>query len=157
MIKLKYIVVFLVFLSASCFSQTIFTNLDSLFTKSYDAVNRRDSVYYLSMVNQTAVFKDKKVKTASDTLTALAPFFESFRDLVDELAELASDPDFSVKYQGYESRNINIATAKGKLPLHINLVINDNFTVKMPIIIYAENGQYSIQSPMAVMFAESKE
>lgn len=158
MIKLKYIFVFLVLTSTSCFSQITFTNLDSLFTKSFDAVNKRDSVYYLSLVNQTAVFKDKKAKTRSDSAIVLKPFTEAFADLIDELMEMAASPDFVVTYQNYELRNKTmVIPAKGKLPLHVNIVVNDNFVVKMPIVIFKDNDQYFIESPMTVMFAESKE
>ena len=158
MIKLKYIFVFLVLTSASCFSQTTFTNLDSLFTRSFDAVNKRDSIYYLMLVNQMAVFKEKKVKTTSDSLMALKPFTEAFRDLIDELAEMTTSADFTVKYLSSELRNKTmVLPTKGKLPMHVNLVVNDNFVVKMPIVIFINSGQYSIEYPMTVMFAESKE
>lgn len=158
MIKLKYIFVFLVLTSISCFSQTTFTNLDSLFIKSFDAVNKRDSVYYLSLVNQTAVFKDKKAKIRSDSTMVLKPFTEAFADLIDELMEMAASPDFVVSYQNYELRNKTmVIPVKGKLPLHVNIVVNDNFVVKMPIVIFKDNDKYSIESPMTVMFAESKE
>ena len=158
MIKLKYIFVFLVLTSTSCFSQTTFTNLDTLFTKKFDAVNKRDSVYYLSLVNQPFLFIDKNIRSKADSMLILKPFTDAFRDLINELSDMTSSTDFTVKYLSYEFRNKNMTTAtKGKLPLHVNLVVNDNFVVKMPIIICMNNGQYSIDSPMTVMFAESKE
>lgn len=158
MIKLKHIFVFLVLTSTSCFSQATFTNLDTLFTKNFDAVNKRDSVYYLSLVNQSVLFIDKNIRSKADSLVILKPFTDAFRDLIDELSDMTSSTDFTVKYLSYEFRNKNITSAsKGKLPLLVNLVVNDNFVVKMPIVIYTNNGQYSIESPMTVMFAESKE
>ena len=154
----KFIFVSFILISSITFSQTTFNNLDSLLTENFEAVNKRDSVYYLSLVNQPFLFIDKNIRTQSDSLVILKPFTDAFRDLIDELSDMTSSTDFTVKYLSYEFRNKNIATAtKGKLPLHVNLVVNDNFVVKMPIVIYTNNGQYSIESPMTIMFAESKE
>ena len=154
MIKLKYIFVFLVLISNYCFSQS-FLNLDSLFTKNYDAVNRRDSIYYLALINQSTILKNAKTKT--DSLTILKPFTDAFRDIIDELTEMTMSPDFTVAYSNYEFRNKNVSKEKeGRLALYVNLVVNDSFTIKMPISIDAHKGLYTIESPMLVMVVESK-
>ena len=155
MIKFKYIVVFLVFTSTISFSQS-FSNLDSLLTKQYDALNRRDSVYYLSLINQPTVFKNAKTKT--DSITILKSYAEAFNDVIDELTEMAMTPDFTVAYAGYEFRNKNMSKEKeGRLPLHVKLIINDSFTITMPVSIDAHKEQYTIESPLLVMIVDSKE
>lgn len=155
MIKFKYIFVFLVLTSTFCFSQS-FSNLDSLLTKQYDALNRRDSVYYMSLINQSAILK--KAKTKTDSLIILKPYTEAFNDVIGELAEMAMSADFTVAYAGYEFRNKNACKEKeGRLPLHVNLIINDSFSIKMPVSIDAHKEQYTIESPLLVMIVDSKE
>lgn len=155
MIKHKYIFVFLVLTSTSCFSQS-FSNIDSLLAKQYDALNRRDSTYYLSLINQSAIFKNAKTKT--DSITILKSYTEAFNNVINELAEMAMITDFTVAYAGYEFRNKNASKEKeGRLPLHVKLIINDSFSIKMPVFIDCHSGFYSIQSPMLVMVADSKE
>ena len=153
MIKCKYIVVFLVLTSISCFSQS-FSNLDSLLIKNYEAVNKRDSIYYLSLINQTAIYKNAKTK--ADSLAIIKPFLKAFHDVIDELTEMAMTSDFTVTYSNYEYRNKN-NTKEGRLMLHVNLIINDSFTVKMPFSINAQDGRYTIESPMLVMVVDNKE
>lgn len=153
MIKLKYILVFLVLASPPCFSQS-FSNLDSLLIKNYEAVNKRDSSDYLSLINQSAIYKNAKTKT--DSLTIIKPFLEAFHDVIDELTEMAMTSDFTVTYSNYEYRNKN-NTKEGRLMLHVNLIINDSFTVKMPFSINAQDGRYTIESPMLVMVVDNKE
>lgn len=156
MIKVKHIIVFLVLMSCSSFSQPLFNNLDSLLTKQYNALNQRDSVYYLSLINQPAVFINAKTKT--DSLTILKPFTDAFSDVIDELTEMAMNPDFTVAYAGYEFRNKNASKEKeGRLPLHVKLIINDSFMIKMPVFINVHKELYAIESPMLVMVVDSKE
>ena len=157
MIKLKYIIVFLVLTSASCFSQTTFNNLDSLFTKNFDAVNKRDSVYYLSLLNQSLVFKDKSAKNKADSLVILNPFTESFNLLIASLSDMTTDPDFTVSFLNYELKNKKTASSNGKIPLHVNILVNNTFTLKLPFVVYVTNGTYSIVDPMMVMFVDTKD
>ena len=157
MIKLKHIFVFLVFLSSSCFAQPTFNNIDSLLSKNYQTVNNRDSVSYLSIINQSFIFKDKNLKSKSDSLIILKPFTDAYRDLIDELTEMTSSTNFTVKYIGYEFRNKSMKiTHSGSLPIHVQLLVNNTFTIKMPIAVYTEDGRFSIISPMTVMFLEEK-
>ena len=157
MIKLKYIIVFLVLTSSSCFSQS-FNNLDSLLSENFKAVNKRDSVYYLSILDQKSLFLNKKIVTKKDSLLALKSFTDSFRNLIDELSDMTVDPNFTVAYSGYEFRNKHMIEVKdGNLSLHVTIILNNNLSVKMPFNVLLRNGQYTIISPMMVMFVESKE
>lgn len=153
MIKFKYIVVFIVLTSISCFSQS-FSNLDSLLIKNFDALNRRDSTYYLSLINQVSIYKNAKTKT--DSLTIIKPFLEAFHNVIGEFTEMAMNADFTVAYSNFELRNKKDAK-DGRLMLHVNLVINDSFSVKMPFAINVYNGHYSIESPMLVMVVDNNE
>jgi hypothetical protein len=158
MIKLKYIFVFLVLVSSSSFSQTTFSNLDSLLSKNFQAINNRDSVSYLSLINQSAVFSGKKVKSKSDSLMVLQPFKDAFRDLMDNLADMTSGADFTVKYADYEFIHKGARLPEnGTVRIHANMIVNNTFSLKMPMAIVIRNGQFSIESPMTVMFLESKD
>ena len=153
--RFKYIIVFLALTSIPCFSQS-FSNLDSLLIKNYEAVNKRDTVYYLSLINKTSIYKNAKTK--ADSLAIINPFKEAFRDIIDEFTELSMSPDYTVAYAGYEIRNKSKSVeTEGRLALHVNLIINDSFSIKMPVFIDCHSGLYSIQSPMLVMVVDSKE
>ena len=78
MIKLKHILIFTVLTSFSCFSQTVFGNLDSLLTKNFESVNKRDSIYYLSLINQQFIFKNKNLKSKYDSLHIIKQFLYDF-------------------------------------------------------------------------------
>ncbi len=156
MIKLKYIFVFLFISSTNCFSQTTFSNLDSLLTKNFESVNRKDSIYYLSLINQHAIFKDKKERTKADFLIILTPFFKAFSELIATLTDMTGNSDFTIRYLDYECKNKVIINTNGKIPLHVNAVVNNSFTLKFPFVVYVNNGLYSIKDPMMVMFVESK-
>lgn len=145
--------------SSYCFSQPTFTNLDSLLTKNFDAVNKRDSIYFLSFINQQIIFKNKALKTKNDSLLILKPFFKAFNELIASLTDMTSNSDFTVSYRDYEFENkkttgINV---NGKIPIHVNILVNNTFTLKMPHIVYITNGLYSITDPIIVMFVEGKE
>ncbi|MES2762118.1 MAG: hypothetical protein V4677_07925 [Bacteroidota bacterium] len=157
MIKLKYIIVFLVLISSSCFSQTTYNNLDSLLSENFQTVNNRDSVAYLSLINQSAVFTGKKAITRMDSLLILQPFKDAFQDMIDNLADMTSGSDFTVKYANYELINRNSKLPEnGTIRLHVTLIVNNTFSIKMPMAIAVKNSIYSIESPMTVMFLEEK-
>ncbi len=157
MIKYRNIFVFLVLTSSPAFSQS-FNNLDSLLAKNFEAVNKRDSVYYLSIIDQKTLLFDKKMYYKNDSAAILNPFINAFRDLIEEFAEMTVDPNFSVTYSNYEFRNKRMTEAKdGNISLHVILILNNNLSVKIPFNVLLRNGQYSIVSPMVVMFVESKE
>jgi hypothetical protein len=156
MIKPNYIFVFFILTSSFCFSQTTFNSLDSLLSKNFQTVNNRDSVSYLSIIDQAAVFDGKKTKSRSDSLEILQPFVDAFTDLVANLADMTSGADFTVKCNEYELLNKNAKLPQnGKIRLHAHLIVNDTFVLKMPMVITVKNSLYSIESPMMVMFLES--
>lgn len=150
----KYIFVFLVLTSTSSFSQTTFTNLDSLLTKHYNALNKRDSIYYLTLVNQPVVFEN--AKTNADSSIILKSYMEAFNNVLEEIEEMAMKSDFTMAYSSYELKSKN-NSKEGKLMVHVNLIINDSFMIKMPLLINKEKEQYSIESPMLVMVVDNKE
>jgi len=142
----------------ACFSsaQPIFNNIDSLLTKNFEAVNLDDSVYYVSLLNKPAIYKNKNLKNKSDSLKILKPFTDAFSDMIDELRDFAGSSDAEVKYESYTSHNTKEYDAKvtGKIMLQVSLLINNTFTVKVPFMIMGYNGTYTIENPMMVMFAE---
>lgn len=155
----KYIFVSFLLISSVAFSQTTFNNIDTLFTKNFNAVNLKDSSLYLKVLNQSAIFKGKTVKSKSDSLLILKPFTDAYSDLIESLAEMTLSPDFTVEYSNYECLNekLILTNAEGKTPIHVNLIINNTFTVKMLFWVMANKGVYSIDTPMIPMFVESKE
>lgn len=153
----KYIIVFFVFFSTGSFAQTTFSNIDTLLVKTFHAVSLKDSSQYLAILNQPAIFKDKKVKSKLDSLEILKPYTESYRDLFESFEEMAASPDFIVSYSEYSIANKKPLdlTFKGKILLHVKLIVNDNFTVTVPFMLTANNGVYTIESPLMAMFVEN--
>ena len=155
----KHIFVFFLLISSVAFSQTTFNNIDTLFTKNFNTVNLKDSSLYLKVLNQSAIFKGKTVKSKSDSLLILKPFTDAYSDLIESLTEMTLSPDFTIEYSNYECLNkkLILDNAEGKTPLHVNLIINNSFTVKMLFWVMTDKGVYSIDTPMIPMFVESKE
>lgn len=153
----KYIIIFFVFISTQFFSQTTFSNIDTLLTKTFNSVSLKDSSQYLAFVDQSAIFKDKKVRTKSDSLAILKPYIESYRDLFESFEEMTASPDFIVSYSEYSIANKKPldVTFKGKILLHVKLIVNDNFTVTVPFMLTADKGIYSTDSPLMAMFVEN--
>ncbi len=152
----KYILILCCFSATSFFAQPTFTSIDSLLTKNFDAVNLQDSAYYMSLLNHQGIFKDRKIKTKADSLDVLKPFSDAFSDMIDELIDFAGNDDIEVKYESYDPLNSREFNAKvtGKIIVHVKLVINNTFTVKVPFTIMAYSGLYTIENPMMVMFAD---
>ncbi len=154
----KYIVVFFIFFSLITFSQPFFTSIDSLLIKNFRAVNLRDSVAYMKLVNQTSLFRNKKNSSGQDSLLLLKPFTNAFSDLIASLADMTLNPDVVVSYSRFELMNQkDTAQKNGKIRMHVELIINNTFAIKMPFIATVSNGQYCIDTPMMVMFLEQKE
>ena len=155
----NYIFFYFIFISFFSFSQPLFTNLDSLFYKNFEAVNKRDSNNYLSLINQTSIFKSKKAKSRNDSILILQPFSMAFNNLIQSLADMASDSNFVVLYSNYEliKPKKDTINANGKISVRVNLIINNAISVKMPFLIHSINNRFYIDTPMLVMFEESKE
>jgi hypothetical protein len=155
----KYIFVIFILISSIAFSQPTFNNIDTLFTKNFNTVSLKDSSLYLKVLNQSAIFNEKNPKNKLDSLLILKPFTDAYSDLIESLTEMTLSPEFIVEYSNYECLNkkLILANAEGKTPIHVNLIINNSFTVKMLFWVTANKGVYSIETPMIPMFVESKE
>ncbi len=155
----NYIFVSFLILSSISFSQPFFSNIDSLLIKNVDALNKRDSIYYSSLLNHSAIFKGKTILTKQDSLIALKPFYEAFSAVIESMKEMVLSSDFTIAYSGYEClyNKMDLSKVSGKTRLKVSLILNDSFLVRMPFTIMADNGQYSIDFPMMAMFIDEKE
>ena len=84
----------------------------------------------------------------------LKPYTDAFTHLISELADMAGTPDFTVNYESFEligQKEINLQS-NDRIRLNIKLLINTNFTIKMPFFVKIRQGKYAIESPMIVMF-----
>ncbi|MES2131408.1 MAG: hypothetical protein V4506_03605 [Bacteroidota bacterium] len=153
----KYSFLVCCFISSASFAQPTFNSIDTLLAKNFEAVNLEDSVYYISLLNHSAIYKGKNAKNKADSLKVLKPFSEAFFDMMDELTDFAGNDDIEVKYESYKSHNTKEHDAKitGKIMLQVNLLINNTFTVTVPFMITGYNGKYAIENPMMVMFADN--
>ncbi len=156
--QLKYIFIFILFSSRISFSQTSFSNLDSLLTHVVASVNAQDSVKFMSLLHHETIYKDKKCKTKKDSLLVLNPFIESYRDLRTSIADLAVSNDYTVTYQGIENifKLDTSAKTDKKLTFHILLLVNNSFVLKMPMVVNTLNQTYILSNPFMVMFADNE-
>ncbi len=143
-------------LASASMAQPTFKSIDSLLIKNFEAVSLKDSSYYMSLLNIPAIVRDTKLKTKSDTVKLLKPFTDAFFDMVAELREFAGTDDIEVKYESYTSSNTAYydTKVKGKIMIQVSLLINNTFTVKVPFFVMGNEGIYTIEQPMMVMFAE---
>lgn len=143
-------------LASASKAQPTFKSIDSLLIKNFEAVSLKDSSYYISLLNIPVISKDTKLKTKSDSIKLLKPFTDAFSDMATELREYAGTDDIEVKYESYTSSNTAYydTKVKGKIMIQVNLLINNTFTVKVPFFVMGNEGIYTIEHPMLVMFAE---
>jgi hypothetical protein len=143
-------------LASASIAQPTFKSIDSLLIKNFEAVSLKDSSYYISLLNIPAISKDVKLKTKSDSVKLLKPFTDAFSDMVTELREFAGTDDIEVKYESYTSSNTAYydTKVKGKIMIQVSLLINNTFTVKVPFFVMGNEGVYTIEHPMPVMFGE---
>ncbi len=154
MINAKNIIIFLFLNSIHAFSQTHFTSIDSLLAKNFNTVNLKDSSLYVSILNQSSIFSEKKISSKLDSMAILKPFTDAFTHLIVELADMAGTQDFTVNYESYEligKKEINLQS-KDKIKVNVKLLVNTNFTIKMPFFVSINQGKYTIETPMLVMF-----
>ncbi len=137
-------------------AQPTFRSIDTLLMKNFEAVSLKDSAYYLSLLNLPAISQGKKLKNKSDSLKLLKPFTDAFSDMSKELRDFAGSDDIEVKYESYTSANTAYydSKVKGKIMVQVSLLINNTFTVKVPFFLMGNDGVYTIEQPMLVMFAE---
>jgi len=134
----------------------MFKSIDSLLTKNFEAVSLRDSAYYLSLLNLPAISQGKKLKNRSDSLKLVKPFTDAFSEMSKELRDFAGSDDVEVKYESYTSANTPYydSKVKGRIMIQVSLLINNTFTVKLPFFVMGNEGVYTIEHPMLVMFSE---
>ncbi len=153
----KLLFIIFIFWAHSLISQKMFSSIDTLLFKTFKTVNDDDTIAYLSFVNLPYIFKDKNLQIKKDSILALKPFTEAFTEILDELKELAAGDEINIKYDSYDplnSREFN-ATVTGKILVHVKLIVNNTFTVKIPFSIAAYNGLYTIESPFMIMFVDN--
>jgi hypothetical protein len=153
----KYIIVFFIFISTHFFAQTTFKNIDTLLSKTFHTVSLKDSSQYLAVLNQPAIYKDKKVKSKLDSLELMKSYTEAYRDLYESIEDMVGSQDFTINYNEYivsNKKQID-ATSKGRILLHVKLIVNDSFTVTVPFMLTAEKGIYTTETPLMAMFLEN--
>lgn len=153
----NYITFCMLFTSTFGFSQTTFKNIDSLLLMVFETVNLNDSSKYIQVVNEPALFSEKRMYTPKDSSVILKPFYESYADFRESISDMAGSNDFSVKYLEFSNplkKQLN-ESFHGKLLLHVKLVINETFAVTVPFKLTARNGIYSSEDPLAAMFLEN--
>jgi hypothetical protein len=153
----KIITIILFLNQFNSFSQKSFSNLDSLLRKNYKMVSKRDTSGYLSLLNKAAIFKEKNAKTKNDSLLAIKPFKEAFKKVIENLGEMVHDNKFTVSYLEYETINMlpinNLVN--GKIIVHVKLLVNSKFIIKMPFVVVKKNNYYLIENPMMILFNDN--
>lgn len=156
---LNHIIVLFITISSVAFSQPTFSNIDTLLTENFGAVNQNDYAYYLTLLNQNEIFKNKNAKTKTDSLNVLKPFNEAFFNSVESFKELVLTPEVTISYAGYEGffRNTDLSKSNGKVRLKVNLILNDSFMLKFVMDVTANNGIYFLDSPLLFMYVVENE
>lgn len=151
-----YSFILLCLMASASRAQQTFHSIDTLLMKNFEAVGQKDSAYYVSLLNLKKIMPAKGIKSRSDSLKVLKPFTDAFFEMAAELREFAGSDDIEVKYESYTSTNTAYydTRVKGKIMAQVSLLINNTFTVKVPFMIAADNGTYTIEHPMMVMFSE---
>jgi hypothetical protein len=151
-----YSLILFCLLASASPAQPMFKSIDSLLTKNFEAVSLRDSAYYLSLLNLPAISQGKKLKNRSDSLKLVKPFTDAFSEMSKELRDFAGSDDVEVKYESYTSANTPYYDSKvnGRIMIQVSLLINNTFTVKLPFFVMGNEGVYTIEHPMLVMFSE---
>lgn len=156
--KFRYnIIAFLLLIGSLSFSQTSFKNIDTLLFKVFESVNLNDSSKYINLVNQQALFSEKKVHTAKDSLAILTPFYDFYSDFRTSLSDLASSNEFTVTYLEFVNPLKKPITSgyNGKVMLHVKLVVNETFAITVPFKLTIREGQYFTEDPLVALFLEN--
>ncbi len=146
------ILIFLCFISARSFSQPTFTSIDSLLSKTYSAVNLKDSAMYVSLLNMPQLYADKKCKSKTDSLIVLKSFTTTFKNVINELEEISGTSDFTVVVESFEYiHKIKINTQqREKIYVNVKLLINNLFTLKKLYVVNTFQNKYTIETPMFI-------
>jgi|GEM_PF-3283144 len=144
--------IFVCLLSARSFSQPTFTSIDSLLSKTYSAVNLKDSAMYVSLLNMHQLYADKKCKSKTDSLMLLKTFTASFKNVINELEETSGTPDFTVVLESFEymhQRKID-ANQHEKISVNVKLLVNNIFTLKKLFVVNTFQNTYTIETPLFI-------
>jgi hypothetical protein len=144
--------IFLCLLSARSFSQPTFTSIDSLLSKTYSAVNLKDSAMYVSLLNMPQLYADKKCKSKTDSLIVLKTFTTSFKNVINELEEVSGTSDFTVVLESFENmhqRKIDVRQRE-KIYVNVKLLINNKFTLKKLFVVNTFQNTYTIETPLLI-------
>ena len=146
------ILIFLCFISAPSFSQPTFTSIDSLLSKTYSAVNLKDSAMYVSLLNMPQLYADKKCKSKTDSLIVLKSFTTKFKNVINELEEISGTSDFTVVLESFEYiHKIKINTQqREKIYVNVKLLINNLFTLKKLYVVNTFQNTYTIETPLFI-------
>lgn len=156
--QLKYIVIFILVSSRISYSQTSFSNLDSLLTIVVETINSQDSVKFMNLLHHETIFKDQPCKTKKDSLKVLKSFMEGYKDLRENIADIVVNNDYTVTYQGIENifkTDMSAKTDK-KLVFHVLLIVNNSFILKMPMVVSAVKQSYVLANPFMGMFVDNE-
>jgi hypothetical protein len=144
--------IFVCLLSARSFSQPTFTSIDSLLSKTYSAVNLKDSAMYVSLLNMPQLYADKKCKSKTDSLIVLKTFTTSFKNVINELEEVSGTSDFTVVLESFEymhQRKINTQQHE-KIYVNVKLLVNNKFTLKKLFVVNTFQNTYTIETPLLI-------
>ncbi len=144
--------IFLYFISARSFSQPTFASIDSLLSKTYLAVNLKDSAMYVSLLNMPQLYGDKKCKSKTDSLSVLKTFTTSFKNVINELEEVSETSDFTVVLESFEymHQRKKDVQQREKIYVNVKLLVNNKFTLKKLFVVNAFQNTYTIETPLFI-------
>src|ERR1700752_3061899 len=125
----NYIIAFLLLIGSFCFSQTTFKNIDTLLFKVFESINLNDSSKYIKVVNQNALFSEKKVFTQKDSLTILKPYYEAYTDFRESISDMVTSNEFTISYVEFSNplkKSLDVSVNRRVL-LHVMLAVNETF------------------------------
>lgn len=148
---------FFLSLSSLVFSQSYSTNIDTLLFKVFETVDLKDSSKYIAVVNSKALFVDKKMYTKQDSLLKLQPFYRSYSDFIESIAEMSGSDKFSLKYLEFDnpSKKMINSDFTGKVLLHVKLLVNDSFVITCPFNLTCQKGIYTSENNLMTQFLEN--
>lgn len=151
------IVAIFLFLSSISFSQTSFSSIDSLLFKVFETLNLNDSSKYISLVNQKALFSDKKVYSKKDSLMIMQPFYDSYSNFRASIDDMVSGNDFTIGYLEFKTTSGKEIdnSVKGKISLKVKLVVNETFSITCPFIVNVGKDGFTSENPLMPMFLEN--
>ncbi len=159
MILRKLIFLFFIVINSNLFSQATNTNLDSLFTSVFKIVNQRDTNLYVSQINLNECFATYNVKSKTDSLKKINDIKQSFNILLNEFADMAFNNEPKIEYNTCEVIGFKdfVNLKNGKYRVHIAVLLNNQFIVKMPVYVLKQSNGFTIIDAIIPMFVIEKE